>query len=87
MLCYDIWLCKYIHSLVHNTNIVVRKIARHKSWALHGTQSIMSENYKYLSTKYGISPFAWFMDLKGILKKFTRYYNDEEVIICNTIKA
>ena len=71
---------------MHSTNTVVRKISRYKIWALHCPRSIISENYKYLSTKYGISTSDWFMDLKGILRKITRHYSEDEILICNTIK-
>ena len=58
---------KYIYNLLHTNNSTVQSIVNSK--LLLYPNSVLSENYKYLMSKYKISHLDWNLSLLHVLNK------------------
>ena len=58
---------KFIYNLLHTNNSTVQSIVNSK--LLLYPNSVLSENYKYLMSKYKISHLDWYMSLLHVLNK------------------
>ena len=60
-------LVKYIYNLLHTNNSTVQSIVNSK--LLLYPNSVLSENYKYILSKYKISHLDWNLSLLHVLNK------------------
>ena len=60
-------LVKFIYNLLHTNNFTVQSIVERK--LLLYANSVLSENYKYLMSKYKLSLLDWNMNLLHVLNK------------------
>ena len=59
------------------------------NYFMFNNKSIVSENFKYLSTKYRVSTYEWRGDLSTIMKRIKYYYLNnltvEQIIIVSHV--
>ena len=60
-------LVKFIYNLLHSNNSTVQSIVNSK--LLLYPNSVLSENYKYIMSKYKISRLDWNLSLLHVLNK------------------
>ena len=81
----DCRLVKFIYNLLHTNNSTVQSIINSKL-LLH-PKSVLSENYKYLMSKYKPSYLDWNMSLIHVLNKIkVPPLNVYESSVCNTVR-
>ena len=77
-------IVKYIHNLLHTNNFIVQSIVNSK--LLLYPNSVLSENYKYIMSKYKISRLDWNLNLVHVLKKIeVPPRSVYELSVCNTV--
>ena len=76
-------LAKYMYNLLHHCNPVVHSIVNHKLNVL--PNSILNENFKYLSFKYKLGDLDWKMSLNHIIRKIIHTPVYEQECICTTV--
>ena len=78
-------LVKYIYNLLHTNNSTVQSIVNSK--LLLYPNSVLSENYKYLMSKYKISHLDWNLSLLHVLHKIeVPPLSVHELSVCNTVR-
>ena len=78
-------LVKYIHDILHTNNYTVQSIVNSK--LLLYPNSVPSENYKYLMSKYKISHLDWNLSLLHVLNKIeVPPLSVYELYVCNTVR-
>ena len=78
-------LIKYIYNLLHTNNSTVQSIVNSK--LLLYPDSVLSENYKYLMSKYKISYLDWNLRLLHVLNKMeVPPLSVYELSVCNTVR-
>ena len=76
-------LCKYIHNMMHSSNVTVRQIIRQK---FVSPTSTIADNYRYLFSKYNIAHEDWYRDVNHVIKCMVRTeYTNYEYVMSNTI--
>ena len=77
-------LVKFIYYLLHTNNSTVQSIVNSK--LLLYSNSVLSENYKYLMSKYKISHLDWNLSLLHVLNKIeVPPLSVYELSVCNTV--
>ena len=78
-------LVKYIYNLLHTNNSTVQSIVNSK--LLLYPNSVLSENYKYLMSKYKISHLDWNLSLLHVLNKIeVPPLSVYALSVCNTVR-
>ena len=78
-------LVKYIYNLLHANNSTVQSIVNSK--LLLYPNSVLSENFKYLMSKYKISHLDWNLSLLHVLNKIeVPPLSVHELSVCNTVR-
>ena len=78
-------LVKYIYNLLHTNNSTVQSIVNSK--LLLYPNSVLSENYKYIMSKYKISHLDWNLSLLHVLNKIeVPPLSEHELSVCNTVR-
>ena len=73
-------LVKFIYNLLHTNNSTVQSIVNSK--LLLYTNSVLSENYKYIMSKYTISHLDWNLSLLIEVPPLSVH----ELSVCNTVR-
>ena len=78
-------LVKYIYNILHTNNSTVQSIVNSK--LLLYPNSVLSENYKYIMSKYKISHLDWNPSLLHVLNKIeVPPLSVHELSVCNTVR-
>ena len=78
-------LIKFIYNLLHTNNSTVQSIVNSK--LLLYPNSVLSENYKYIMSKYKISHLDWNLSLLHVLNKIeVPPLSVTELSVCNTVR-
>ena len=64
---------KFIWTLLHSPNIIVKSVMRS---AIRYGYSTLGENFRYLSYKYDLSPTLWISPLGNVYKCINDYVTD-----------
>ena len=78
-------LIKFIYNLLNKNNSTVQSIVNSK--LLLYPNSVLSENYKYIMSKYKISHLDWNLSLLHVLNKIeVPPLSVYELSVCNTVR-
>ena len=81
----DCRLVKFIYNILHTNNSTVQYIVNSK--LLLYPNSVLSENYKYLMSKYKLSLLDWNLSLLHVLNKIkVPPLSVYELSVCNTVQ-